>query len=146
MSMEIRVAGQIMGSRRAQIPERSLQLSMDRQIGSEPLTLRDLIAMIVLEEVEAFRRRQEERRLLRVLTERQIAEGAERGKIDPGGHEERQWDVDPHEAVRVALQAFEDQLYFVFIDGVQQQHLDQPVRVQSGSRVLFVRLVPLAGG
>jgi hypothetical protein len=46
----------------------------------------------------------------------------------------------------VALQAFEDQLYFVFIDGVQQQHLDQPVRVQSGSRVLFVRLVPLAGG
>jgi hypothetical protein len=48
--------------------------------------------------------------------------------------------------VRVALQAFEDQLYFVFIDGVQQQHLDQPVQVQSGSRVLFVRLVPLAGG
>jgi hypothetical protein len=146
MSLEIRIAGQVMGSRRAQIPERPLQLSTDRQLGGEPLTLRDLITMIVLEEVEAFRQRQKERRLLRVLTEREIAEGIERGKIDPGGHEGQQQDVDPHEAVRVALQAFEDQLYFVFIDGVQQHHLDQPVHVQSGSQVLFVRLVPLAGG
>ncbi len=146
MSLELRVASKVVGSRHTSIPEQLLWLSDERKRGGEPLTLRDLITMIVLEEVEAFRQRQEERRLLRVLTEREIAEGIERGKIDPGGHEEQRQDVDPHEAVRVALQAFEDHLYFVFIDGVQQQHLDQPVQVQSGSRVLFVRLVPLAGG
>lgn len=145
MSLTIQVTGYVMTSRRIHIPERLLQLPSDRGPNGEPMLLRELIARIVLEEVEAFRQRQEERRLFRMLTEAEILREAERGKVDPGGREGQQ-EVDPQEAVRLALQAFEDRLYYVFIDGVQLQSLDQPVRVKSGSRVLFVRLVPLAGG
>lgn len=145
MSFAIRIAGKVMGARRAQIPERLLSLPADRKPTGELLTLRDLITYIVLDEVAAFQQRQGERRLLHVLTGEEIARSAERGKVDPGGHSLQQ-EVEPQKAVEVALQAFEDGLYYVFIDGVQQQSLDAPVRVGPDSRILFVRLVPLVGG
>src|SRR5215470_154738 len=50
--------------------------------------LRDLIEYIVREEVRAFRQRQEERLLLRVLSPHEIADAASRGKITMGGPHE----------------------------------------------------------
>lgn len=48
--------------------------------------------------------------------------------------------------VHAALEAFEDGLYFVFIDDRQIETLDERVTVGAGSRVRFLRLVALAGG
>jgi len=58
--------------------------------GPEPddggsLTLRDLIARVVRSEVSAFEKRERARRLMRVLSEREISEAAIRGKVDSGG-------------------------------------------------------------
>jgi hypothetical protein len=57
-----------------------------------------------------------------------------------------QQSVDVEDAVAVALQAFEDGLYYVFIDDVQQTHLDGEVFLKSNSRVVFLRLTALVGG
>ena len=112
-----------------------------------PLTLRDLITRIVLEEVQAFRERRAERRLIRALTESQIAEGVGRGKVEMGGREDDEPDVaDPEAAVATALLAFEDGLYYVFVDNEHRLDLNEEIRLRTESRVTFLRLVALAGG
>jgi hypothetical protein len=37
-------------------------------------------------------------------------------------------------------------LYFVFLDDEQIESLDAGVKVDSGSQLMFLRLVPLVGG
>ena len=107
--------------------------------------LRDLLTRIVRHEVEAFRERQEDRKFVKALTARQIDESAARGKIDMGGRDLDQ-KVDTDEAIRVALEAFEDGLFLVIIDGTDYKTLDSEVALQSDSKVGFVRLTMLAGG
>lgn len=140
----ITVKGKVIGQHKPAFPDWSVPLPPELS-GSPNLTLRDLITHVVLQEVGAFKTRQEARRLTRVLSRDEIADSAARGKVNMGGQALDQT-IEPDEAVSVALQAFEDGLYFVSIDGVQGKSLDQPVRVQPGSTITFVRLVLLAGG
>jgi hypothetical protein len=95
-------------------------------------------------EVEAFKQRQEERRLVRILTECHFEEGMSKGRVDFGGRELHQ-PVDADSAVATALQAFEDGIYLVILDGEEQRELDREVHLQSDSHLVFVRLVMLAG-
>jgi hypothetical protein len=111
----------------------------------ESLTLRDLITRIVLEETAAFRRRQRQRRLVHVLTAREIDANLGRGRVDPVGHNLKQ-NVDDDQAVATALQAFEDGLYLVVLDGEEQHDLDRQVFLRPDSHLVFLRLVMLAGG
>jgi len=115
---------------------------------SGDLRLRDLLATVVRQETLLFQQRQEERRLARVLSPEAIQQGAVRGKIDMGRPREARADdeVDADAAVAVALQAFADGLYFVFLDGRQQEDLDAPVQPRPDSTLTFIRLVALAGG
>lgn len=108
-------------------------------------TLRDLITWLVRAQVAAFDRRQADARLLRVLSERELDDGARGGRIAPGGRALRQH-VDVDIAIAVALQAFEDGLYLTLIDGLQYHRLDEPVMIAPDSTVTFIRLVALAGG
>lgn len=110
------------------------------------LTLRDLIGRVVRAEVGAFRQRQEERRVFRAMTAREISERVEKGKVEMGGSEIPLQDVEEEEAVAVACQAFEDGLYLVVIDGEDYREIDREVRLQPDSRITFVRLTLLAGG
>ena len=109
------------------------------------VTLRDLLTQIVRSEVANFKDRQRQRRLLQVLSPAQISLGVEQGKVDLGGSDLAQ-EVDVDEAIATALQAFTDGLYFVFLDEQQQGNLDDVVTLQPDSQLLFLRLVPLAGG
>jgi len=115
----------------------------------EPLkgaaTLRDLIGHVVRAEVGAFTERQGEKRLLKALTAKEMAEGLARGKIDAGGRDLDQV-VEPDEAVTVALQAFADGLYLVVLDERELRELDDPVALRPDSRVCFIRMAMLAGG
>jgi len=108
-------------------------------------TLRHLLSGVVRYEVNAFRQRQQDRLTFRALTARQIEEAAVEGKIDMGGSEARQ-QVDEEEAVGTALQAFEDGLYLVLVDEVEQKSLDAQVHLKEDSRLTFIRLAMLAGG
>jgi len=138
------ISGKALGQRKPLFADFSIPLPPDLGDGGA-VTLRDLIGRIVRAEVEAFRQRQEERRLLKALTAKQIAEGAQRGKIDSGGSDLDQ-QVDVEEAIGTALQAFEDGLYLVVIDDQEQRSLDAQVFLKPDSRITFLRLTLLAGG
>lgn len=145
MQSTLLIEGKTFGRRQALFPEWSLPLPPE--MSGQPLTVRDLISRIVLEQVQAFGERRAERRFVRALTERQIADGVQRGKVDMGGREEDEPDVDdPQAAVATALQAFEDGLYYVFVDDEHRQSLDEEVSLGAETRVTFLRLVALAGG
>jgi hypothetical protein len=113
---------------------------------TEILLLQDFLTRVVLQEVEAFMNRQEERKLARVLSKEEIATGALRGKIDAGGLEREVQDVDPSKAVENALVAFKDGFYYVFVDEKQALSLEENITLNDSSHVLFLRLVPLVGG
>lgn len=136
----MRVEATVVGRAGAAIEPRSMELDW-----AAPAPLRDLIADVVRDEVRDYNARERRQRLIRVLTPDEIARGAAAGKIDSGGRETT-GPAAAEEAVATALEAFADGLYFVFVDGVQVEHLDEPVTVAPDTRVRFVRLVALAGG
>jgi hypothetical protein len=142
------ISGKTLGGRRPLFADFSVPVPPDFGPndggGGGGATLRDLIAHVVRHEVAAFRKRQDARRFLRVLSEREIEQGLEKGKVEAGGSESRQ-SVDEDEAIGTALQAFEDGLYLVLIDGEEQRELDRQIFLQPDSRITFVRLVFLAG-
>jgi hypothetical protein len=116
-----------------------------------PFLLRDLITYIVSSEIQTFQQRQQERRLLRVLGPQQITDAAASGKITMGGPSDitsthAEHEIDERTANITALQAFEDGLYFVFLNGIQQRFLEDEVLLGPGSTVTFIRLVALIGG
>ena len=138
------VEAKVFGQRRSVFSDWHIPLPPEFD-GRRRLTLRDLITTVVLQEVEAFRERQEKRRLAQVLTKEEVDAGAKRGKID-SGERDLQQEIDEHVAVSHALQAFEDGIYYVFLNDVQQEDLDSEVSIAGETRLLFVRLVALAGG
>ncbi len=110
----------------------------------DALTLRGLIARIVHAEVSAFEKREQARRLMRVLSESEIASSVVKGKVDSGGRPATER-VDANAAVAAALQGFEDGLYLAILDGVEQRDLDRQVYVTPASTLVFLRLTFLAG-
>jgi hypothetical protein len=145
MTTTIVVEAKVLGQKRPVFTDWRINLPPLWERSGDHLKLRDLLTRVVLEEVDAFQKRQEERRLARILSRAEIEHGAAQGRVDPGQRDLKQ-EVSPEAAVGTALQAFEDGLYFVFIDGVQQTGLDSEVYLQKESKVSFIRLVALAGG
>lgn len=141
----ITVTGKVLGRSKPLFTDWHVPILPSISAGGDRLTLRILLTQIVLTEVAAFHTRQEQRRLTKVLTRVEIEQKVLLGKVDMGGEDLNQ-DVDPQVAVANALQAFEDGIYFVFIDDVQQHKLDSEVTVKPDSEMMFLRLVPLVGG
>jgi hypothetical protein len=139
------ISGKAIGARKPLFADWSVPLPPDWD-STGGRTLRDLIACVVGAEVRAFRERQIERQMFRALTAREIAAGAEKGKIEMGGSDVSPQSVDEDDAVAVACQAFEDGIYLVVIDGEEQREIDCEIHLRPDSHVTFVRLTLLAGG
>jgi hypothetical protein len=138
------ISARVVGRRKPLVPDWQVPWPPDEAGDGEALTLRELITRIVHEEVRAFEQRQQERRLVRILTEKEIHAGLEKGRVDSGGRDLHQ-EVDADQAIATALQAFEDGIYLVFLDDEEQRELDRQVHLQPDSKLTFVRLVLLAG-
>lgn len=108
-------------------------------------SLRELIALLVRHEHASYEQRRAASMTLRVLTPADLARGVDTGTY---GREARAMAAPPPEAQAIerALEAFDDGLFFVFIDDVQVEALDAPVSVRPDSTLRLVRLVALAGG
>ena len=139
------VSGRALGRRKPLFTDWSIPVPPQPR-GEGGLTLRRLIERIVVEQVTAFRQRQADDQMLRALTSRQIDESAERGTIKMGQSDVGVQEVDEESAIGAAWQAFEDGLYLVVIDEVEQKQLDGEVRLSDDSRITFLRLTLLAGG
>jgi hypothetical protein len=140
----ISISGKTLGKKKPLFADWSIPFPPDLGDGGS-LTLRDLLDRVVRAQVQAFKERQQQQLLVRALTAKDIEAGAVKGKVDMDGRDLEQ-NVDPEDAVGTALQAFEDGLYLVILDGQEQRSLDQEVRLQPDSLIAFVRLAMLAGG
>ena len=85
MQAVVTVEGRTLGRKAALFADWSIPLETLLPGGAETLTLRELIVHLVLEEVDAFQKRQQERRLVRVLSRGEIEQGVAAGKVDMGG-------------------------------------------------------------
>jgi hypothetical protein len=141
--MPLLIDARSLGSRKALFEGWSVPPPDDSH-GDEGLTLRHLIAHVVRQEVAAFRQRAEDRRLDRVLSAKQVSDQAVSGRVTPEGRPVKA-DVNEDGAIGSALQAFEDGLYLVVIDGEEHRELDRQIFLKDDSRLTFVRLTLLAG-
>jgi hypothetical protein len=145
MPSRITIEAKTFGQRRPLRTDWSIPMPPDVEASGGRLSLRDLITRLVQAEVAAYQERQQQRQLLRLLSKEEIDASAAAGKVEMGGREAAP-DADPEAAVAAALQAYEDGLYYVFVDDAQQGDLNGEVYLKPDSHVLFLRLVALAGG
>jgi hypothetical protein len=141
MAQTVRVEAAVLGRRRAGTAEHPLEID----VAPGPIAARELIVAIVRAEVAAYEARAEERTFVRVLTEQAIDEGLTDGAVRSGGADPV-GPVDVGAAGDAALLAFDDGLYHCYVDDEQVESLDDPVALTESTRVLFLRLVALAGG
>ncbi|WP_019010261.1 hypothetical protein [Deinococcus aquatilis] len=134
MIVETKIVG-----RRIPLERRPLELV------SEVENLRGLLEQLVRAEVDGYNGRQASVGVLRVLTERELDAGAAAGKVSVGPQAAAPT-ADPDEAVAVALRAYGDGMYFVFVDDLQIMTLDEPLSLRPDSTLMLLRLTPLAGG
>jgi hypothetical protein len=145
MPIKLAIDARLLGQKRPLLADWAVTLPLDLSAQQAVLPLRDILTQVVLAEVVAFRERQEQRRLARIMGPGQIEAGVAAGKVDAAEHEFNQV-VDADAAVATALQAFEDGLYFVFVEGAQVSSLDETITLRPELHLSFLRLVALAGG
>jgi hypothetical protein len=144
-SSTLTISGKVLGKSQNLFTSWEMALPDVRVGESRSIVLAELLTEIVRAEIRAFRDRQSQRRLTKVLGLVEIEAGVALGKIDSGGSEIEQV-VDELGAVENALQAFKDGFYLVFIDDEQQEDLEGLVALTDRSELLFLRLTPLVGG
>lgn len=136
--MQIYIHVKQLGKRRNVIDKKAMQLD------KVPGNTASLIAGIVALQVKEYNQRLEQSELLKYLTDEEIQAKAVTGKINFGVNYNGM-PADTEKAVRNALQSFEDGIFRIFVDGKELESLEEPVPLQEGSELTFVRLTMLAG-
>jgi hypothetical protein len=54
--------------------------------------------------------------------------------------------IDAEKQVYIALNAFKNNVYFLLIDNIQSESLDQMVLLKPDTKISFIKLTPLVGG
>jgi hypothetical protein len=106
---------------------------------AESVTVKDIIIKRVQQEVEAYNQKLPE--YFNGLIEPSEAERTINGyKLKPKKL------IDVEKQVYIALDAFQKNGYFLLIDNIQAESLDQPVLLHQATAISFVKLTPLVGG
>lgn len=117
------------------------ELISEHQIGfaRQTVTIKDIIEVRVMQEVENYNARQPE--YFRGLIEPTDAERTLNGyKL------KTRKVIDPEKQVYVALDAFQKNGYFVLVNNQQFSNLDATIELQPDTTVSFIKLTPLVGG
>lgn len=141
MTVAVRVSAVVTGHRRRGIREHDLILGLP----PGKVTAHQVIEAAVRAEVAAYHSRAEEDSMVRVLTNKSLAEDLARGAVRSTAPEAGRPPVDTAAAVDAALLAFDDGLFKIFV-GEDELTGDMAVPITDGAALLFLRLVALAGG
>ena len=106
-------------------------------------TTKDLITELVKINVEKFNKKIDERDILSIMTNENIAKAARIGKIGDEVHGDKKANLK--KALDTAYLAFEDGLYCIFINDEQTEKLDDSLNLKDGDILTFIRLTMLAG-
>lgn len=114
------------------------------EIPGHPGSVRELICAVTQAGVEEYNQRMESPELLRYLTNEEIEEKAQAGKISFGvSYGEKKADIV--RAQENAVQCFEDGIYRIFLEEEPLETLDERIQITEESVFTFVRLTMLAG-
>ena len=149
MTVAVRVSATVTGHRRKGVREHDLVLALP----PGDVSARQLIEAAVAAELTAYQARAEEASLVRVLTKKSLDADLVRGAVRTGGPRDdvgasagEPGQVNLADAVDTALLAFGDGLFKVFVGERELTDDGATVPVADGAALLFLRLVPLAGG
>jgi len=106
---------------------------------AENLTVRELIRKRVFEEVTMFNLSKAE--IYNGLVQPADAEVALNSK-----RVHRRREIDWEERAEVAVEAFEQNGFFILVDDNQIESLDDVIQIRENTRIEFVKLVQLVGG
>ncbi len=123
---------------------RSSLINETIELASEPTTLQELLTLLVQSSVKAFVERQNTGSILPYLTEQEVQQSAETGKVG-FGHVEDTRVPDEQQAIDAALLAFKDGLYRVFLRDKELTELNAPLSLQENDTLVLIRLTMLAG-
>ncbi len=136
MQIRINVKG---ASRRKAAVVQQIRKYPDRQMSVE-----EFLSETVRQNVKEYNDRKDAGEILRLFSVERLEEMAESGKVSYGSViDDRR--AEEAEAVRTALQCFEDGMVALFADGARYSELVQVIPLREGSEVTFVRLTFLAG-
>lgn len=109
-----------------------------------PRTLRDLLLEICRIEAETYNRKTPEQPLLSFLTQEEIDDQTQNGKVGFGTiYNDKKADIA--KAQENVIMAFEDGLVRVFIGDHEPEKLDDEIDLKEGDVLTFIRLTFLAG-
>lgn len=103
------------------------------------ITVKDLIIERVIHEVEAYNNSTEE--YFKGLVKPTDAEVTINGYRRQGKKQ-----IDPEQQIYIALNAFSQNGYFILINDLQAESLDQKIQITTETCVRFIKIVPLIGG
>jgi hypothetical protein len=112
---------------------------LELEITQETLTVRELIAQRVQQEVAAHNAQQAEvyRGLVQPTESERVLNGFRLRKIKQ---------IDAEEQVYKALEGFQQNGYFVLVNNRQVESLDEEIWLGAGATASFIKLTPLVGG
>ncbi len=112
---------------------------MEMSLPAADLTLKELIALRVLKEVEAYNKKQPKH--FQGLVQPTEAERTLNGfKLKPKTL------IDGEKQVYIALEAFTKNSFFVLVNNKQIASLDEVIPASDLTTISFVKLTPLVGG
>ena len=106
-------------------------------------TTKDLITELVKINVEKFNKKIDEKDILSIMTNENIAKAARIGKIGDEVHGDKKANLE--KAFDTAYLAFEDGLYCIFINDEQTEKLDDSLNLKDGDILTLIRLTMLSG-
>jgi hypothetical protein len=154
VTVAVRVSATVTGHRRRGVREQDLVLALP----PGEVTARQLIEAAVAAELTAFQARAEEASMVRVFTKKSLEADLAYGAVRTGGQGTGGQGDEPGApageaghanlagAVDAALVAFGDGLFKVFVGERELVDDGAALPVADGTALLFLRLVPLAGG
>ncbi len=117
---------------------RNLQ-SIDYTIRDDISTLKELITNLVNIEIDKYEQEQ-----LKITSQEDLDQMIINGKVS-FGFKYRETEIDRTNAVNVALQAFEDGLYVVFLNNSELKSLTDKLILNENDSLSLVRLTMLTG-
>ena len=118
--------------------------SFEVALRDEVHTLVDLITQMVQNEVERFNESRENPEIVSFLSNQAVNEKAQDGKVGFGDIANRDKAIES-EAIENALLAFKDGLFVVFINDQEIRELNETIKIDELSEVVFMRLTFLTG-
>ncbi|WP_312476606.1 hypothetical protein [Neobacillus sp.] len=114
------------------------------QLTKQPETIGELISELVSINVRAFNERQEDIPFGQFFTKEEMIQSGAAGKVDFAVvYNEHK--ANEEDAIKTAIQAFQDGFFKVFIKDVEQGVESPSIQLNDGDHLVFIKLTMLAG-